>query len=218
MKSHSFLDRRNFVAELSANKSVRLIFNGHVLRPETRTLRDCGLFSNCVVHCLVRAAPPPPSAADATGDPTQTAGAGDQQPTTRRAAAGGGASNINRATNTDHHHQQQQHNNDDPEDRVAAYLKYMSIITAAAGVTVSLAWYARYHYGHLFTVSSTVGLSLTTGMLGCIWMVLRRLHQRVDVVQAADQRLAAAAAVARRRRQDAEARREVASMIQRMVE
>lgn len=45
--------RRNFIAELSANKLVRLVFNGKVLQPESMSLRNCGLFENCVVHCLV---------------------------------------------------------------------------------------------------------------------------------------------------------------------
>lgn len=45
--------RQNFVSELAANKLVRLVFNGKVLQPEGRSLRNCGLFENCVVHCLV---------------------------------------------------------------------------------------------------------------------------------------------------------------------
>lgn len=32
---------------------MRLVFNGHVLQPDTKTLKACGLFDNCVVHCLV---------------------------------------------------------------------------------------------------------------------------------------------------------------------
>lgn len=47
------LFRRHFQPELSANKLVRLIFNGQVLQPDTQTLASCGLFDNCVVHCLI---------------------------------------------------------------------------------------------------------------------------------------------------------------------
>jgi len=47
--------RRNFSEEISSNKNVRLIFNGQVLRDETSTLRSCGLFDRCVVHCLIHA-------------------------------------------------------------------------------------------------------------------------------------------------------------------
>merc|ERR550534_2914659 len=45
--------RRNFTEEIGNNKNVRLIFNGQVLRDEGSTLRSCGLFDKCVVHCLV---------------------------------------------------------------------------------------------------------------------------------------------------------------------
>nr|CAI5822235.1 unnamed protein product [Callosobruchus analis] len=45
--------RRHFQPELSQNKLVRLIFNGQVLQPDSQTLQSCGLFHNCVVHCLV---------------------------------------------------------------------------------------------------------------------------------------------------------------------
>lgn len=45
--------RRHFLSELSAEKVVRLIFNGQLLQPDTQTLKNCGLFDNCVVHCLI---------------------------------------------------------------------------------------------------------------------------------------------------------------------
>lgn len=45
--------RRNFNEELNAQKLVRLVFNGHVLQPDTKTITACGLFDNCVVHCLI---------------------------------------------------------------------------------------------------------------------------------------------------------------------
>lgn len=47
------LCRRNFNEELSAQKIVRLVFNGHVLQPDAKTVAACGLFDNCVVHCLI---------------------------------------------------------------------------------------------------------------------------------------------------------------------
>jgi len=50
--------RRNFSEEINSNKNVRLIFNGQVLRDEASTLRSCGLFDKCVVHCLIHAATP----------------------------------------------------------------------------------------------------------------------------------------------------------------
>lgn len=45
--------RRHFRTELSANKLVKLIFNGQVLQRDNDTLQSCGMFDNCVVHCLV---------------------------------------------------------------------------------------------------------------------------------------------------------------------
>lgn len=45
--------KRHFQPELSTNKLVRLIFNGQVLHQDNKTLEGCGLFDNCVVHCLI---------------------------------------------------------------------------------------------------------------------------------------------------------------------
>ncbi|XP_049821033.1 transmembrane and ubiquitin-like domain-containing protein 1 isoform X3 [Aethina tumida] len=45
--------RRHFREEIDSNKLVRLIFNGHVLHQDTQTLRGCGMFDDCVVHCLI---------------------------------------------------------------------------------------------------------------------------------------------------------------------
>jgi transmembrane and ubiquitin-like domain-containing protein len=45
--------RRHFNQEMSANKIVRLIFNGKVLREEEQSLQSYGLFDKCVVHCLI---------------------------------------------------------------------------------------------------------------------------------------------------------------------
>lgn len=47
------MNRRNFNEELNAQKLVRLVFNGHVLQPDAKTIAACGLFDNCVVHCLI---------------------------------------------------------------------------------------------------------------------------------------------------------------------
>lgn len=38
---------------MSENKTVRLIFNGRVLDNDGKTLRDFGIFDQCVVHCLI---------------------------------------------------------------------------------------------------------------------------------------------------------------------
>lgn len=38
---------------MSSNKLVKLIFNGQILERDNDTLQHCGLFDNCVVHCLI---------------------------------------------------------------------------------------------------------------------------------------------------------------------
>lgn len=48
-----FLNRRNFSEEIAANKLIRLIFNGRVLRDDNLSLQNHGLFNDCVVHCLI---------------------------------------------------------------------------------------------------------------------------------------------------------------------
>lgn len=53
MKIFFCFHRRHFTEELAAQKLVRLVFNGHVLQPDSKTLAACGLFDNCVVHCLI---------------------------------------------------------------------------------------------------------------------------------------------------------------------
>ena len=58
--------RRNFSQEISSNKNVRLIFNGQVLRDESSSLRSCGIFDKCVVHCLIHNGPPQTSSANST--------------------------------------------------------------------------------------------------------------------------------------------------------
>ena len=54
--------RRNFSEEISDNKNVKLIFNGQVLRDESVSLRSCGIFDKCVVHCLIHQGPAQPLA------------------------------------------------------------------------------------------------------------------------------------------------------------
>ena len=47
--------RVHFAGDMSDDRTVRLIFNGHVLNADSQTLEQCGLYDNCVVHCLVSA-------------------------------------------------------------------------------------------------------------------------------------------------------------------
>ena len=45
--------RRHFADDLAENKTIRLIFNGHVLNGDREPLSSYGLFDNCVVHCVI---------------------------------------------------------------------------------------------------------------------------------------------------------------------
>ncbi|XP_076628384.1 uncharacterized protein LOC143345292 isoform X2 [Colletes latitarsis] len=52
--------RRHFQMELDAQKLIRLIFKGHILQTDNQTLEQCGLYNNCVVHCLIHQPGPSP--------------------------------------------------------------------------------------------------------------------------------------------------------------
>jgi hypothetical protein len=105
--------------ELSADKLVRLIFNGQVLQSDDQTLQGYGLYDNCVVHCLVH-----------------------NQLTT----------NVNR-TNAQH-----QSNGPPPEWNLG------SLLHACIGLILGVAWFCRYNYSHLFTMTTTATLAGLTGM------------------------------------------------------
>ncbi|KAJ8935973.1 hypothetical protein NQ314_012540 [Rhamnusium bicolor] len=127
--------RRHFEPELSSNKLVRLIFNGQVLQPDTQTLKSCGFFDNCVVHCLIhqkRTQPNEVTPSEATRD-------GFSFPTSN------GIPNLN-------------NNNQNRDWDLGNFLfAFISFILLAA-------WYFRYVYAHLYTVTATVGLILITGI------------------------------------------------------
>ncbi|KAJ8984860.1 hypothetical protein NQ317_002699 [Molorchus minor] len=130
--------RRHFQPELSANQLIRLIFNGQVLQPDTQTLKNCGLFDNCVVHCLVHQKRPQSNDAS-TSDPRRE---GFSFPTT------GNGSNNNDNQNRDW-------------DLGNFLFAFISFILLAA-------WYFRYVYAHLYTVTATVGLFLITGIFSIV--------------------------------------------------
>lgn len=127
--------KRHFQSELSDNKIIRLIFNGQVLQPDSQTLGDCGLFDNCVVHCLIhqnRAATNETAVEESRRD-------GYSFPTPN------GIPNFN-------------NNNQNREWDLGNFLfAFISFILLAA-------WYFRYVYAHLYTVTATVGLILITGI------------------------------------------------------
>ncbi|XP_050510099.1 transmembrane and ubiquitin-like domain-containing protein 1 [Diabrotica virgifera virgifera] len=126
--------KRNFVPELSSNKLIRLIFNGQVLQPDTQTLKNCGLFDNCVVHCLIH---------QKRSQPNRSSG-------TESRREGYSFPNTNGSANNN--------NNQNRDWDLGNFLfGFISIILLAA-------WYFRYVYAHLYTVTATVGLILITGI------------------------------------------------------
>lgn len=113
---HTF-SRRHFSVELSRQKRIRLIFNGQVLQSDDQTLQGCGLYDNCVVHCLIHA----------------------QQNTNR--------TNSQSQTNTS------------PPDWNLGVLLYTCL-----SIVLGFAWFFRYQYSHLFTLTTTAALVSLTGM------------------------------------------------------
>ena len=47
------ISRNNFCEEQSQELNIRLIYNGHELKDDDKTLEQCGLTDNCTVHCLI---------------------------------------------------------------------------------------------------------------------------------------------------------------------
>ncbi|KAH0552700.1 transmembrane and ubiquitin-like domain-containing protein 1 [Cotesia glomerata] len=128
--------RRHFQVELDAQKRVRLVFNGQVLQPDSETLEKCGLFHNCVVHCLVhQPLLPTPSQS------TSSRYSGNSNPAFQNVPNGdSGISSL---------HQ---------EWDLSRLL--VSILT----MLLAFAWYCRYHYTQLFTVSTTLALYVLTAL------------------------------------------------------
>ncbi|CAH1997265.1 unnamed protein product [Acanthoscelides obtectus] len=128
--------RRHFQPELSQNKLVRLIFNGQVLQPDTQTLKSCGLFHNCVVHCLVHQ---------------------KKQQQTQGETSGGSRAEGYSFQNTGGLPHMNNNNQNRDWDLGNFLFAFISFILLAA-------WYFRYVYAHLYTLTATVGLILITGI------------------------------------------------------
>lgn len=47
-----FYFRRQFNSELES-KLIKLIFNGQILEDDKKSLSQCGIFSEAVIHCLI---------------------------------------------------------------------------------------------------------------------------------------------------------------------
>ncbi|XP_029047428.1 transmembrane and ubiquitin-like domain-containing protein 1 [Osmia bicornis bicornis] len=131
--------RRHFQIELEAQKLVRLVFNGRVLQPDSQTLEKCGLYNNCVVHCLVHQPRPNPV-------PSQTSTLDNSSSIYFNPQS---FSDIPVGTPISSVH------NEWDLSRL-----FLSILTLMLG----LAWYSRYHYAQLFTTTTTLALYALTAI------------------------------------------------------
>lgn len=134
--------RRHFASELSADKLVRLIFNGQVLGSDSETLQQLGLFDNCVVHCLVHTPRPGSTGTSSSQQHSQqssvrgslTLGGGDP-------GAGGAGAEGGREWDLG------------------------NVLFASLSLALGVAWYCRLQYAQLFSVTTTVALVGLTGVV-----------------------------------------------------
>jgi len=130
------LFRRHFNLELSANKLVRLIFNGQVLARDGASLEEHGLFDNCVIHCLVHQ----PRSSSATSN-----GASEGNTAQREEARDAGESNSIRIERRE--------------------LDLGTLLFVLLSILLGLAWYGRCVYSQYFTNTASVALIGLTGLL-----------------------------------------------------
>lgn len=131
--------RRHFQTELDAQKLVRLVFNGRVLQPDTQTLEKCGLFNNCVVHCLVHQ--PRPNLV-----PSQASTLDNSSPIYFNPES---FSDIPVSTGI---------------TVVRNEWDLSRPLVTIVTIILGSAWYSRYHYAQFFTASTTLALYALTAI------------------------------------------------------
>lgn len=150
--------RRHFVVELSTNKVVRLIFNGRVLQPDESSLQNCGLFDNCVVHCLIHNKRP------SVVDPS------DPSPN---------PDDFMRRNNNRQRMPHMNNNNQGRESDLGNILLglisfilgsawYFRLLADSVATAFFLQFSFRYVYAHLYTITATVALVAVTGIFSVV--------------------------------------------------
>lgn len=134
-KTFNYNFRRNFKTELES-KLIKLIFNGKLLEDDKKTLVQCGIFSEAVVHCLVMQKKSSPTANNAP--------ASNQNSSARR-----------RNPNATYF------SNVVPIEWNSTLMVYIFGM-ALASITLIFCWFARVQYEIYFSFYSTVGLILIT--------------------------------------------------------
>lgn len=148
--------RRNFTEEIGNNKNVRLIFNGQVLRDEGSSLRSCGLFDKCVVHCLVSNLP-------------SSSGAGSQQQAPARSGV---------ADHHHHHHQGAAHGHHHQVHHHGQALDVSAFFIPLLGLALAMVWYLALAYNSYFNFMSTTAL---LGLTSLYFLSVYGTHFHVNV-------------------------------------
>lgn len=152
--------KRNFTLELDAQKLVRLVFNGHVLQPDSKTLAACGLFDNCVVHCLIHNQK---SSLNGGSDRPLEGTTGSGNRSQGGIASGGGLDDGDGLDSEEPFDGRDGNGHPDSTHSGTRYGTYFIYIgTLAVTAVILYGWYCRFHYGHLFNLNSTIGLIVTT--------------------------------------------------------
>lgn len=160
--------KRHFRSELSSNKVVRLIYNGHILQQDNAPLRSCGLFNNCVIHCLVHPRRNHPSSGpEGTRRGTHAhnshhashhhgGAASSGADSVNNGSGGSGAASNDRGT-------------DEWGDLGGIFYVLISIVLCSA-------WYWRFQHSHLFSFTATAALSSITAIFSIFVFSITFFH------------------------------------------
>jgi len=139
---------------------VRLVFNGHVLQPDTKTLQACGLFDNCVVHCLVH---------KRLIQDNQAGGSNGQQ-----------GSHNNQTNNNAQQRNRNTSGNNFRSGLIHGPL-FVYFAVAVTSMAIMFCWYCRFQYSSLFSLYSTIGLIFMTALFLLIFPLIVLIERDVAV-------------------------------------
>jgi len=125
--------RRQFNAELES-KLIKLIFNGQILGDDKKSLSQCGLFSEAVVHCLIL------SKRNAISPAASQLSSAPRNPNTNAGFL-----------------------NSTPLEWTGTLFIYV-LGMALVSLTLVFCWYCRIQYSSYFSWYSTLGLILMTSL------------------------------------------------------
>ncbi|XP_018009719.1 uncharacterized protein LOC108667230 [Hyalella azteca] len=141
--------RAHFNAELAEHRVIRVIFNGRLLKPDSSTLQECGLFDNCIVHCHVSQPKPPPPA-----QPQQASGTNSTE-RLNRVARRRWLHFLWHASVPDALH----------DDDATQSLDLSNYMSALLWLVVAVLWFMRFKHNYLFSTFSTFVLIFLTMLL-----------------------------------------------------